>query len=469
MGRFRAGRWMIAAVLLATAGGSGIMLTQGWFRAGTGKFAADPLEVALIVSGDTAGWITPCGCTSNQSGGLLRRGTVVAAARKKGDVILLDAGGAPGGTSPYDREKFAAILRGEREMGVAAHNLGGPEAALGADALQKLVEELQVPFVSCNLFREDGTPVTQALRIVRGGGKTLAVVGVLSPRYKRSGLQIRDPRDAILEAVRNATEKFDRLIVLAYLPEAELRQLAAALPEADIVIGGPTGQSLPPTPVGERLLASATNKGKFLVWLSPGKNPTGNEVWAGKIIELNTDFADDPGQKQNVDRFYARLTDRDYLPSETSFAPSLPADLPSGYRIAGFATCAACHKEETAAWEKSAHAHAWTTLVTKKSHIDAECQRCHTTGYGVPGGFQSVRRTPHPTGVSCESCHGPSAAHVADPSQRTPFPAREQCGRCHDHENSPRFDYDGYWSKIAHGKQTGGKKSLPDKPRENKS
>src|SRR5438105_2896094 len=34
--------------------------------------------VTLVVSGDTAGWILPCGCTSNQSGGLARRGTFIA-------------------------------------------------------------------------------------------------------------------------------------------------------------------------------------------------------------------------------------------------------------------------------------------------------------------------------------------------------------------------------------------------------
>ena len=41
--------------------------------------------------------------------------------------VLLDAGGAPAGTTPYHRVKFEAILRGEMAMGIAAHNLGGPE------------------------------------------------------------------------------------------------------------------------------------------------------------------------------------------------------------------------------------------------------------------------------------------------------------------------------------------------------
>ena len=78
----------------------------------------------LVVSGDTAGWITPCGCASNQSGGLLRRGTYLANLGKTADVILADAGGAAGGTSDYHKVKFEAILAGERRMGLAAHNIG---------------------------------------------------------------------------------------------------------------------------------------------------------------------------------------------------------------------------------------------------------------------------------------------------------------------------------------------------------
>ena len=54
-------------------------------------------------------------------------------------------------------------------------------------------------------------------------------------------------------------------------------------------------------------------------------------------------------------------------------------------------------------------------------------------------------------GVGCESCHGPSAGHVRDPKVRTPFAARDQCVTCHDRENSPAFEYAGFWEKIRHG------------------
>ncbi|MCE9526065.1 MAG: cytochrome c family protein, partial [Planctomycetales bacterium] len=87
------------------------------------------------------------------------------------------------------------------------------------------------------------------------------------------------------------------------------------------------------------------------------------------------------------------------------------------------------------------------------AHVDAECQRCHTTGFGLPGGFLSARRTPELGSVGCESCHGPSHAHALNPHERTPFPAREQCIRCHDHENSPTFDFSTYWPRIKHGRE----------------
>ena len=73
----------------------------------------------IVVSGDTAGWIVPCGCTANQSGGLARRARFVAD-QSDHEVVLLDAGGAPAGTTPYHRVKFEAILRGEMAMGIAA-------------------------------------------------------------------------------------------------------------------------------------------------------------------------------------------------------------------------------------------------------------------------------------------------------------------------------------------------------------
>src|SRR5947209_18627684 len=71
--------------------------------------ADDARPLRVVISGDTAGWITPCGCTANQSGGLLRRGSYLDAARHDATVLYADAGGAVTGNSAYQRLKLTAI------------------------------------------------------------------------------------------------------------------------------------------------------------------------------------------------------------------------------------------------------------------------------------------------------------------------------------------------------------------------
>ncbi|MFI5456337.1 MAG: multiheme c-type cytochrome [Isosphaerales bacterium] len=403
--------------------------------------------MALVISGDTAGWIMPCGCTANQSGGLPRRGTFVRRARGDHAVILADAGGAPGGTSPYERLKFEAILAGEKAMGIAAHNLGGPEAALGPEYLRAVERRLGVPMLSTNLRDSQGALVAAPRIEVFAGGMRVTLVGVVSPQLVRNGLKADEPRDAILRTIGD-TRAQDALVVLAYLPEPELRQLAADLPEADLVVGGPTGQSLAPTRVGPTWLASATNKGKFLIRMETARR---GAPWSGEVIEMNAALEDDPDQRRHLDQFHAELARRDFPAEQTGLVPGLPPNFPEGYKVAGTKTCRACHQADSLVWDMSKHALAWHTLREPGMHVDPQCQTCHTTGYGVPGGFLSIARSPERTAVGCESCHGPAQGHVDQPRTRTPFSAKDQCLSCHDLENSPRFAFDEYWRQIRHG------------------
>jgi hypothetical protein len=153
-----------------------------------------------------------------------------------------------------------------------------------------------------------------------------------------------------------------------------------------------------------------------------------------------------------VRAYLTELARRDFTPEATGLLPPLPQGLPDDYRLAASAACVSCHQEDSAAWERSHHAQAWKTLRGRGAHFDPYCQQCHTTGYGLPGGFASAGRTPQLGGVGCESCHGPAQAHVQDPKARTPFAARDQCGRCHDPENSPKFAFAPYWERIRHGR-----------------
>jgi hypothetical protein len=445
-------------------------------------------SLTVVASGDTSGWIVPCGCTSNQSGGLPRRAAYVEGLRREAEIILVDVGGAARATSPYqpvekggqappdnhfsqyshsrfgasppfstgryDLAKFEAILRGEMLMAVAAHNIGAAEALFGPGELRQLNAKLGVPLLSANVRDRTGRLVAEPVRVVSAAGRRVALVGVLAERYSTAELDVAPPRQAAMEALRSAAGKFDTAIVLAYLPEDELRQFADALPEADVVLGGPTGQPISPKQVGPTLLASATSKGKFLVRLDAPALASADR-WSGSIVELNEQFADNAAQMENIDRFRADLARWDFTPRQTGLAESLPEGLPKGFAVAGTEACRKCHAEDFQLWRVSKHAVAWKSLTAKGTHVDPECQRCHTTGYGLPGGFVSALRSESRVQVGCESCHGPSEGHAAEPAVRTAYfaQAKNHCTSCHDRENSPKFAYDKYWEQIRHGQQ----------------
>ena len=385
----------VAIVLLCPVGGCE--------RTDTPAESAKP--IFLVASGDTAGWIMPCGCTANQSGGLLRRGTYLAGLREKGETLYLDAGGAAGGASEYHKVKFEAILRGERQMGVVAHNLGKSEVTLGGEFLRDVAKRTNVTFLSANATDDAGQPLADSHVTVEKGGRRFAIVGVLSPKFATAQVKVTDPRQAVLNAIA-------------------------------------------PRPVGPTLLAAATNKGKFLVQL---ERSAGATAWAGRVVEMGQSLADSPEQAVNLKAYLAELEQRNFTAAQSGLAASLPLNLPAGYRIAGSAACLSCHKDDHTSWAQSKHSHAWQTLEQKGMHVDNYCMQCHTTGFGLPGGFESRTASIDLVNVGCESCHGPSQAHADKPKIRTAFAAADQCVRCHDHENSPAFVYGTYWPRIRHG------------------
>jgi peroxiredoxin len=128
----------------------------------------------------------------------------------------------------------------------------------------------------------------------------------------------------------------------------------------------------------------------------------------------------------------------------------------------GSAACASCHAKEHKLWSESAHAKALTTLEHKSEAKNADCLRCHTTGFKQPTGF--------PTGgvtlaaVGCESCHGPGKKHVETQGKQSgtitaltdkcdTCAIAVICGTCHDDANDKGFEFEveQKLAKIKHG------------------
>lgn len=106
----------------------------------------------------------------------------------------------------------------------------------------------------------------------------------------------------------------------------------------------------------------------------------------------------------------------------------LPAlTLAAAAQYVGETRCRACHLPQFKSWKQTKMANALDLLKPgvaaeqKKAKKldpardytkDATCLPCHTTGYGKPGGFESVEKTPNLVGVQCEGCHGAGRGYL---------------------------------------------------------
>ena len=62
---------------------------------------------------------------------------------------------------------------------------------------------------------------------------------------------------------------------------------------------------------------------------------------------------------------------------------------PEGQTYTGSKQCAACHFDQYLVWRKTKHAKAFDILPAKYRD-DANCLKCHTTGFGEPTGYKDA-------------------------------------------------------------------------------
>ncbi len=114
----------------------------------------------------------------------------------------------------------------------------------------------------------------------------------------------------------------------------------------------------------------------------------------------------------------------------------------------GSAACEGCHEKEYKSFQqnsKKARSYA-SVLLMKKGLSEAEfqgCLKCHTNGYGEPGGFRSETATPQLKNAGCESCHGPGGVHVETGESRDIKGklSLSDCEKCHSTERVEAFKF----------------------------
>ena len=160
----------------------------------------------------------------------------------------------------------------------------------------------------------------------------------------------------------------------------------------------------------------------------------------------------------------------------------------------GISTCKKCHFKLYRSWKKTKTAKSFEILkpgvaaeVKTKLKFDPQkdytrdpkCLECHTTGFGLPGGYKipepgdtkAAKRAKENAGITCEGCHGPGSNYtpvLKDVMFKKQKYTQKQlcdlgmfkvgarvCSKCHNSRNPTaetdfHFDFDEYKNKDTH-------------------
>ena len=385
-------------------------------------------DIVFVLSGDTDGYLSPCGCTKPMTGGIRRRATAVRQLTKGHKAVILENGGLLGGLSKQDVLKAESLAESLRSIGVTAVNISESEVGLGGEFVSSLSRLSGGTLISSNSPNMDGVkqfvkspPFLIGSLSILEDPKAMSndtAVNLLTETAKKSKLKPVLMIQNGLDEAKRLANKFPTLCLIQYSSRGEANKAAIV--------------------VGSTLLVSTGDHAKEIVRLVYR-----NGAFSGyTVVNLGPQYADDP----DVSRLYLR-----YLGRVDSYG--LLADVvrePSN-KFAGSASCTKCHTEAARVWKNSKHAGALATLEADGHGKDPECVSCHVVGLNFETGYYSRDKTPNLANVGCESCHGPSADHVKMPmSSPKPKLDKNVCMNCHNPGHDPGFNFVEKWARIAH-------------------
>ncbi len=437
----------------------------------------------LLVSGEQSGYLEPCGCTSGQLGGLIRRHELHRRLVQKGwNVVGIDLGGLikdPGaslGGLEQTKIKFTVALRALKEMKYSAIALSAADLKLGTlEVLGQYLNLGETPkILGANVKPTTGFEQTIVpLCIVPAGDKKIGITSVIAPESLGQIndptlgdlLSVTPPAEALKSVAAELATKTDWQVLMVQGPPELATKLAAEFPIFDVVVATSVYED-PKADAdqangGKTLIVNVGKKGKYNGIVGFFADPKAAPKY--HKITLGTKF-DGPGAGEPI----RKLIDEDYQVELKSagvvenFPRRSHLSAVPGATFVGAGACKNCHPNTYAKWLTSKHSHAYEPLTNPKRNreFDAECITCHTTGFEYESGWVSAEKTPYLKGNQCENCHGPGSLHASDPDNakfRQAMALTSEladknmlCVRCHDADNSPKFNFSTFWPQIMH-------------------
>ncbi|MCB0825118.1 MAG: hypothetical protein KDC26_02925 [Armatimonadetes bacterium] len=389
-----------------------------------GEQAEEPW--AIIISGDTAGYLSPCGCTKPMTGGIRRRATAINQFRQGEKTLVLDTGQISGGAGRQHEIKAETVAEILGRLKVDAMNLTREDVQAGLGNLAALQRLSGDAFVSANV------PDPGLGGYLFAKSKVPFLISGIDPRLGPYESKVK-------EFVNEAQISKTVPILMTTGDEKHARELAEKFNGLRLIIYRSTSQvSDQPIQIGYTTLVSPGEKGKAVIKLSW----TGSGFSGYVANHLSEEVPNDPAAQESFSTYLSRVKAEKLL----DMKPRTSHDA-----FAGSKACQSCHQREYDIWAHSKHAEALKTLEKDGHDFDPDCVSCHVVGLDSTKGFKSRDLTPLLTDVGCESCHGPATEHVMKPKKHPlPKAGEKSCSSCHNLEHSPTFDFVDYWRKIKH-------------------
>jgi hypothetical protein len=169
-----------------------------------------------------------------------------------------------------------------------------------------------------------------------------------------------------------------------------------------------------------------------------------------RFIPLEAALASDPDVDAVVAAYDKEVAELNLAWAREHGEPC-PPPAPGQTAYVGNEACRACHPAAFAVYERTGHAHAYSTLEKASKQYRLDCVGCHLVGFQQPGGVCRVDQVAQRKNVGCENCHGPGSAHAkagtADSIPRRK-PTVSTCLGCHTPENSIHFDFAKYLPRV---------------------
>lgn len=393
-----------------------------------------PDETWLIVSGDSKGFLSPCGCTKPMTGGIKRRLAAIRLMAAGKNAVVIEAGTAIGSRGRQQEIKLETLAECLSKVRAIVPVSPEDAAPLGRGVLESAQRLSGNRMVTASL-RESTFP-----KLMIEGGLGVSSVTPRAAQLASALGEIAVPLGEATEAVIREAEAEGVAPVIVFDGDREAAtELARAYPKLRVIIyrfaGDPPSV---PLQVGPVTLISPGERGRFVVRL----RLSGSTVDSYSTLKLGPEVQDDKDAKRLYKNYLLRVEGEDLLGK----VPRIKSD-----PFAGSKACRSCHAKTFTTWSKTRHAGALKTLEKDGHAKDPECVPCHVVGLDQLGGFVSRQKTPNLTDVGCESCHGPGANHSREPYKfKLPKLGEKSCLKCHTTETSPNFDFKTYWAKIKH-------------------